>query len=376
MQVKAKTIKYIYANPLPVFMSMFKDILGADESLFRDAVALDFDYQPKLLMYRENEQRHIASCIKPLLQQRNGKNLVITGKPGVGKTVACRHVLRELEEETEDVIPIYINCWQKNTTFKIILEVCDLLNYRLTHNKKSDELFKIIKNIINKKNAVFVFDEIDKAEEFDFLYYILEEVYRKSIFLVTNNKKWASGLDERIKSRLIPEMLEFRPYNAKETEGILKHRQGYAFVSEVWEDSAFNLVVKKAEELQDIRSGLYLLREAGNAAEDNASRKITAEHVNTAVKKLDEFSIRGSDDLEEETKFILDIIKKSQESRIGDLYKKYQSLGGKSIYKTFQRKIKKLEEGGFITVKKLTGGTEGSTSIISHKSQEKKLTEF
>ena len=91
-------------------MGLFENMLGDKESVFRDSVALDYDYVPKLVPFREKEQQHMASCIKPLFQKRNGRNLLIVGKPGVGKTVACKHVLRELEEETDEIFPIYINC--------------------------------------------------------------------------------------------------------------------------------------------------------------------------------------------------------------------------------------------------------------------------
>ena len=46
-------------------MGVFKDMLGAGESLFLNSVALDFDYHPKVLLYREREQRTIAAAIKP-----------------------------------------------------------------------------------------------------------------------------------------------------------------------------------------------------------------------------------------------------------------------------------------------------------------------
>ena len=108
-------------------MTLFKDMLKDDESLFKNSVALDFDYQPKLIPYREKEQFSIANCVKPLFSKRNGKNVFIVGRPGIGKTVACKHVLKELEEETDDIIPIYVNCWKKNTTYKVILELCNVL---------------------------------------------------------------------------------------------------------------------------------------------------------------------------------------------------------------------------------------------------------
>ncbi len=357
-------------------MGMFKNILGAQESVFRDHVPLDFDYIPKLVPYREQEQRVMAACIKPLLAQRNGRNLFLYGPPGVGKTVACRHLLKELEEETEDVIPIYINCWQKNTGYKIMLEVCDILEYKFTHNKKTDELFRIVKELLNKKSVVLVLDEVDKLEENDFVYAFLEEIYRKSVILITNFKDWIAQLDDRIKSRLTAELLEFKPYSKEETSGIMRERLKYAFVPGCWDEDAIDMAVNKACELRDIRTGLYLLKEAGNAAEDKASKKITAEHMKLAIGKLEEFSVKKKEELEDETKVILAIIKRNAGKKIGDIYQLYQDEGGIMAYKSFQRKIAKLAENKFISVRKLPGGAEGNTTIIHAAPTVKTLDEF
>ena len=356
-------------------MGIFKDMLGSDETLFKNPIALDYDYMPKLIPFRENEQHYIANCIKPLFMQRNGRNLIITGPPGVGQTVACKHVLMELEEETDEIIPLYINCWQKNTTYKIMYELCELLGLKFIQNKKTDELFAMLRKILNKKSAVFVFDEIDKVEDYDFLYTILEEIYRKTIILITNYSNWITSLDERIKSRLLPDITEFRKYNARETREILLQRVNYAFVPNVWEDEAFDLVVSHVASIGDIRTGLYLLKESGNYAEDDASRKIKVKHAEKALSKLVDFSVKSASDLDEETQQILEIIKETKGGKIGDLFRIYLDKGGKSVYKTFQRKIKKLEEGKFITVKKITGGKEGKTSIIK-PAEVKKLTDF
>jgi len=356
-------------------MSIFKDMLKSEESLFKDEIALDYEYLPKLLPYREKEQFYLANCIKPLLMKRNGKNLFIHGAPGIGKTAATRHVLRDLENETEDVIPIYVNCWKKNTTYKIVLEMCDILGYRFTQNKKTDELFEIIKNMINKKSAVFVFDEADKLEDFDFLYFILEEMYRKSIFLITNFKNWILNMDDRIRSRLTAEISEFKPYSAEETKGILKQRLNYAFVSNVWEDNAFNLVAKRAAELADIRTGLYLLKEAGLAAEEKASRKITEDHVKIALAKLDDFSVKEKSELDQESRNILELIKNNSNKKIGEIYDAYKRYNGTLSYKSFQRKITNLQKNKFISVEKTEGGQEGNTTIIKY-AETKKLTDF
>ena len=357
-------------------MALFKDMLHSDESLFKNELALDYSFLPKILPHREQQQRYIATIIKPLLTGKNGKNIFIYGAPGIGKTAAIRFVLNELEEETEEVVPVYINCWQKNTTFKILVDICEQLGYRLTHNKRTEELFQIVKNMLNKKAAVFAFDEVDNLEEIDFLYAILEDIYKKSILLITNDKEWLDNLDDRVKSRLLPESLEFKPYNLEETKDVLKQRVQYAFVSDVWDDDSFELIVKKTAEAQDIRIGLHLMRESGNIAEDKSSRKITLDYTNEAIKKIDEFTIKKSSDLTEDEQNILNLIKKNSEKKIGDLYNVYKEQGGELVYKSFQRKIEKLEKNKFVTVKKTSGGADGNTSIVKYATETKKLTEF
>lgn len=360
-------------------MGIFNEILKSDETIFKNVIALDYDYIPKLVPFREIHQKHMASCIKPLFQSRSGRNLFIHGPPGVGKTVACRHVLKELEDDYDEIEPVYINCWEKNSSYKIMLDICERLGYKFTHNKKTDELFKIVKEILNKKSVVFVFDEIDKAEEYDFLYWILEQIYKKSIFLITNYKEWLLNLDERIKSRLTAEILEFKPYNLSETRSIIEQRTDYAFKDNVLDKDAFETVVKKTYDMQDLRSGLYLLREAGNLAEDKSVRKITIDLVGAAVKKLDEFTIKKEEGLDEETKLVFELVKKYPNNKTGDLYKIYTKNNGKGSLKTFTRKLKRLEEGKFIEVEKVNGGADGNTSIIklvSNKEKERKLTEF
>jgi archaeal cell division control protein 6 len=358
-------------------MTVFDEMLKNNETLFRDDMPLDFSYIPKPLKYRENEQRIIAACMKPLFENSNGRNAFGFGRPGIGKTVAVNHLLNEIAEKYDEVLPLYINCWQKNTTYKIMVDLCEQLGYKFTQNKKTEELVKIVAGIVNKKTAVFAFDEIDKAEDLDFIYTILEQIYKKTIVLITNYKEWLIDLDSRIKSRLLPEIIEFKPYSSTEIKGILEQRLKYAFVPGCWQEDALNLAVAKTVELSDIRTGLHLLKESGLAAEAVSSRKITVEHVKKAIEKIDTLSIKNSDELEDEERFILKIVKENSGQKIGDLFKKYQDEGGKSSYKTIQRKIQKLAENGFVSAKKISGGADGTTTIVNYlKTSTKKLSDF
>ena len=110
-------------------MGLFDNVLSADQTLIKNEAALDYEFLPKILKFRENEQQYLATALKPLFGMRSGRNLFIFGAPGIGKTAAVRHVLNELEDHSDEVISIYINCWQYNTSYKVFVEICEQIGY-------------------------------------------------------------------------------------------------------------------------------------------------------------------------------------------------------------------------------------------------------
>jgi len=346
-------------------MGVFGNMLGADETLFKNAIALDYDYVPKIIPFREREQKQIAACIKPLFMKRNGRNVFVHGPPGVGKSVAIKKILDEIDETTDEIIPLYINCWKKNTSYKVFSEICRLLDYKFIHNKNTDELFDVVKRMLNPKASVLVFDEIDRAEETDFLYYILEEIFLKSIVLVTNYRETVVSFDSRIKSRLLPEIIEFKPYSLSETKEILVQRSEYAYYPGVISEEAIGRISEASHKIGDIRIGLFLLRESGNNAEARSARKVEPGDVELAVSKLDKFSIKSFDVLDSEERKIYELIMANPETKIGELFRLYQNKGGKGVYKTFQRKIESLRRTGLSQLTKLMAGLRAGQPLLS-----------
>jgi len=265
------------------------DLLSADESLFVNPGILEQSYLPRSLPYREDQQQYLADCIKPLFEKRNGRNILISGAPGIGKTASIKFLLRKLREHSENIVPIYVNCWKKDTSYKIISEIANQLDIS-TSDKSGDQLFdEVIRKVNKNQGNVFVFDEIDKSQDNDFLYRIAEDVSFKTIFLITNIPEWVGKLDQRIKSRLMLEREDFRAYNFEETRGILREREKYAFVPNIWDYDAFETIINKTFDLKDIRSGLFLMKRSGEIAEARASRKIEPADVEKAVEKLKDF---------------------------------------------------------------------------------------
>ncbi len=355
-------------------MTIFDSLLKSGETLFANELALDFSFQPKLLLHREKEQFAIANTIRPLFAERTGKNMLVYGRPGIGKTVAVRHVFREIEEEHEGILPLHVNCWQHNSTYKISIALCDLMGYKFYQNKKTTEIFKDIQSRLNKTAVAFCFDEVDKLEDFDFLYTVLEEVYRKSVILISNYQEWYTTLDERLRSRLQPELLEFREYSPAEIQDILAQRLSFAFHAGVFQDDAFAAVVRHTVAQKDIRAGLHTMRLAAEAAEESSSRVVTAVHVAAVLEKSGELYMKSAIELDEDCQQILELMKGQSGQKIGDVFKNYEDAGGKQSYKTFTRKIHFLSSAGFISLEKAVGA--GGNTTLLHYQQMKRLTEY
>jgi len=333
---------------------IFKDMLKAEESLFLDANILDPDFIPPVIEGREDEQQWIASCIKPLFDGRSGRNAFISGSPGIGKTLAVRYLLQELEKETQDIFPVYVNCWKKDSSHKIVLAICEALGYTFVQGRNIGELLNEVAKLVAQKAAVVVLDEADKILDESILYQILEEASPVSLLLVSNDKDYLSALDERILSRMHAEEIRFDPYNFEETYEILRKRVHHAFVPNVFEKDAFDKIAGKAFELHDIRVGLFLLKEAGEQAEAQASRKILLKHAEMAIAKLSQFKIRSSDTLNEDDQMLLELIKKHSGITMSELYALYKRKGHGETYRTFNRKVDTLAKQRVISKKTVT----------------------
>ena len=162
------------------------------------------------------------------------------------------------------------------------------------------------------------------------------------------------------------ETIEFKKYTPGETEDILKRRIKAAFVHNVWEEEAVNLISEKTHDIGDMRYGLFLLRETGNIAEKKASRKIKKEHAEAAVAKLGDFSIRKASELDDDEKHIIEVVKANTGKTSTEIYDVYKQKSGKA-YRTFHRKLKSLEEAGILKIEGDFTATGGRVSRIRLK---------
>ena len=159
------------------------------------------------------------------------------------------------------------------------------------------------------------------------------------------------------------DLQEFRAYSYEETVDILRERVRYAFVPGVFDEDAFSTVAKRTYDGKDLRKGLFLLREAGEIAESASSRKITLPHAEKALAKLKDFSIKKIDTLAPDERRMLEIIDHNigkTTKQIFDLFVKEEEMS----YSSFQRRLKQLEKGKFITLTPANTGQPGNLVIV------------
>ena len=110
--------------------------------------------------------------------------------------------------------------------------------------------------------------------------------------------------------------------------------------------------------------GLFLLKEAGELAENKSSRKITIKDADEAIKKLKDFQIKSTSNLDDDENMILNMIKENSGKTSMEIFEIYKKKGGKKSYTSYQRKLKNLERGKFISLKSVNRGEPGRSTVI------------
>jgi len=137
------------------------------------------------------------------------------------------------------------------------------------------------------------------------------------LILISNDRYILKNIDERIKSSLSIEEIEFKPYSFLEMKDIVEERMKLAFKS--YENGISALVANKAiEKGGDVRIALNILLKAGRLAKD----KLTVDIVKEAMKE--ENSNEKENFLNEREKMVLECF--SQPKTIEQVY---EELKGK-----------------------------------------------
>ena len=362
-----------------------------ENNIFKNKSALQANFQPKDILFRDEQVKQIALILAPALRGERPSNLFLYGKTGTGKTLSMQWIREELMKrvKTESGVRLrikYINCKLKkvsDTEYRILAEIVRKFGGEIPDTGlPTQAVYSRFVDIIDKEKqlVVLIFDEIDQAVKKisnDFLYNLTRlnsELSKSQICLVgvSNDLTFLDELDPRVKSSLSEEEIVFPPYNAIQLQEILKKRAEQAFKEKVLEAGIISkCAAYAAREHGDARRALDLLRVAGELAERDNSKKVKLIYIDEANSKIEKDKIL--DIVRSEPKqfqlVLSSIIKlferdKKEAFFTGDIYNLYQSMCEQSKTEILTQRrvsdiIQEFDMLGIINVRVISKGRGG-----------------
>ncbi|NPA38413.1 MAG: AAA family ATPase [Candidatus Nanohaloarchaeota archaeon] len=313
---------------------------------------LDENYLPEKIIGRKKELKAIALNIKPLFYGQPMINMFLHGPTGTGKTSIMRFVIEKISEEDDKIKGVYVNCWMMDTTYAVLMKIAEAFDTAmgLAKLKRSNaELLEYISSKAKRKKIFIVLDEVDKLKNDEVLYLLSREGY--GIVMISNYNIALDKLDNRIRSSLSYEEIEFKPYDYDEMLAILKARAEHAFYEGSFPEVYIKVAAKNAG--GDARVGIAILKNAALHAERNNKEKVDREDVLYALKVVKGVKLKEqAESLKGKVKIIADIIKELGEADASLIASKYEEHAGEKIHeRTLRYYLQELEKKGVIKTK-------------------------
>jgi len=283
-------------------------LLRSDQTLFRDPDVFELTFVPDHLHHRDAQVRELAFLISPALRGGSALSAILRGPPGTGKTTTVRRIFREVTEETQRIIPVYVNCRQDHTPLavygSIFRQVC---GYPAPlAGRYLDDVKEGIAARLQDRNAALVVclddaDELLPAGTYNTLLYQILRLYEKwdvrkpGVFAVASDPSLNlyAEADESVRSVFHPTEVNFLPYRMVEIRGILADRVRQGLYPGVVSKSLLDRIAGIAADEQDIRVGIDLVRLAVLRAEGDGRRRVAPADVTAAAQAVRSPALRA-----------------------------------------------------------------------------------
>jgi len=173
-------------------------------------------YVPKKILCRSKQIKEINKTFEQFMKFSSGKNLLIQGVTGSGKTATMKYLIKENQN-----LVCYASGIITPTSTTILQSLFDI---------KAKTIPRILTTAISQLQEnpkILIIDEIHKIKDFKDLLQYLNGIYRETsipIIIMTNVRRFLSKVEEDIQKTMFFERVEFPAYNAIELRKILDDR--------------------------------------------------------------------------------------------------------------------------------------------------------
>ena len=283
-------------------------LLRSDQTLFRDPDVFELTFVPDHLHHRDAQVRELAFLISPALRGGSALSAILRGPPGTGKTTTVRRIFAAVAEETQRIIPVYVNCRQDHTPLavygSIFRQVC---GYPAPlAGRYLDDVKEGIAARLQDRNAALVVclddaDELIVAGTYNTLLYQILRLYEKwdvrkaAVFAVTSDLGLNLGAeaDPSVWSVFHPTEITFLPYTKTEIREILADRVRQGLYPRVISKVLLDRIAGIAASEQDVRIGIDLVRAAVLRAEKDGRRRVGSDDVTAAARAVTAPALRN-----------------------------------------------------------------------------------
>jgi len=377
-------------------------------SVFKNRLALSFDFVPPKLVHRDAQLKRLTTLFRPVAEGNSSQTAFLFGTVGSGKTVTAKRFCIDIKEHSQKsgkaIDFVIVNCRQRNSEAAAILHIINHFQPNFPDRGFSiSEMMEILRKDLEKRklHLVIILDEADvllRKSGSDIIYRLsrfseegMEGRQLVSIILISQRDVF-NLLDAASASTFKrSNMVEFGKYSVSELADIARQRAGLALHDGTIDDDSIRLIADASAEFGDARFAIEIIEKAGMLADEERSETISPEHVRAA--KAEAFnSITESKlvSLEPHLKITLLAISRSLKNKAytttGEAEESYriacEEFGEKPrAHTAFWGYLKDLDDAGMISAHKSGEGVPGKTSIITIpdmpvKILEEKLTQL
>jgi Cdc6-like AAA superfamily ATPase len=233
---------------------------------------------------RHAQAERLRTCLAPMLRGEPALNTWVCGPPGGGKTLLARWAIQEACGGAGSKVAAYVNCWEHRSLYSVLQAIIDELKVLGAEAQDTNVKMDRIRQALRGRPFVVILDEIDRpmpAQREEIIYGLLG-LPKGALACIAKGTQALATMDERVRSRLSPVVIQLSPYSAKELEAILLDRARQALAPNAWTPTVLRRIAVAAN--GDARVAIQMLRQAAAVAEMSGNTRLSTRLVEQCLR--------------------------------------------------------------------------------------------